>query len=236
MGNVGWGKIFLFCQIVEADRGIGAFLDQILPFAHAQDSQIVFVFPIAELVIVTFSQDTEDIENAQNGPNPEQLILLKEAQCRFNDLFMQKRLVCDDLAGRETELAQFRCVIFQEVAADRFGKANHSKAGLSCPDAGNAVLQCECLRFLSSSGFYTDRIRQLLLYEQRSAAQGRYLLTLVRYFGVLFIVGIAIIPLAIAVAITGQLIVGILAGAIAGAVMLAVLLPVAAVVVDRAEM
>ncbi len=75
-----------------------------------------------------------------------------------------------------------------------------------------------------------------LLIMRLFPALGRYLLTLVRYFGVLFIVGIAIIPLAIAVTITGQLLVGIIAGAIAGAVMLAVLLPVAAVVVDRAEM
>ena len=65
---------------------------------------------------------------------------------------------------------------------------------------------------------------------------GRYLLMMVRYFGVLFVVSIALIPLIAVALITKQLVFGIAAGTVTGIVMLAVLLPVASVVVDKAEM
>ena len=65
---------------------------------------------------------------------------------------------------------------------------------------------------------------------------GRYLLMGVRYIGVMFIISLAMIPVVAVTTITGMLFFGIIAGAIAGVVMLAILLPVAAVVVDKAEM
>ena len=65
---------------------------------------------------------------------------------------------------------------------------------------------------------------------------GRYLLMGVRYIGVMFIISLAMIPVVAVTTITGMLFFGIIAGAIAGIVMLAILLPVAAVVVDKAEM
>lgn len=75
-----------------------------------------------------------------------------------------------------------------------------------------------------------------LLIMRLLPALGRYLLMMVRYFGVMFIVGIAVMPLVVVTAITSQLVFGIIAAIIAASVMLAVLIPVASVVVDKAEM
>lgn len=65
---------------------------------------------------------------------------------------------------------------------------------------------------------------------------GRYLLMMVRYIGVMAVVGIAIIPVVAVTFATSMLVYGIIAGAVTGIIMLAVLLPVASVVVDKAEM
>lgn len=65
---------------------------------------------------------------------------------------------------------------------------------------------------------------------------GRYLLMTIRNFGVIAVTGIASIPIVIVYFIAESMTAAILAGAVTGAVMLLILLPVAAVVVDRAEM
>ncbi len=75
-----------------------------------------------------------------------------------------------------------------------------------------------------------------LLIMRLLPALGRYLLTLIRNFGVMAIVGVASIPIVVVFAITHVYTFAILAGALTGVVLLAILLPVASIVVDRAEM
>ena len=65
---------------------------------------------------------------------------------------------------------------------------------------------------------------------------GKHLLMIVRYFGVMFVISIAAVPLAAVSAVTGSMTAGIISGAVAGAILLAILTPIASIVVERAEM
>ena len=75
-----------------------------------------------------------------------------------------------------------------------------------------------------------------LLIMRLLPALGRQLLMMVRYLGVLFVAGLASVPMIAVLFVTRSFVLGILSGAAAGAVLLLILLPVASVVVDRAEM
>ena len=75
-----------------------------------------------------------------------------------------------------------------------------------------------------------------LLIMRLLPALGRYLLMVVRNLGVMALVGIACIPVVIMYFVAGTYTAALLAGAGTGAVMLLILLPIAAVVVNRAEM
>ena len=75
-----------------------------------------------------------------------------------------------------------------------------------------------------------------LLIMRLLPALGRYLLTFIRNLGTMAVAGIACVPVAVVYLITKSMTFGVLAGAATGFVLLIVLLPVAAIVVDRAEM
>ena len=75
-----------------------------------------------------------------------------------------------------------------------------------------------------------------LLIMRLLPALGRYLLMLVRNFGVMAVAGIASVPIVIVYLLTKTMTIAILSGALAGLVMLIILLPIASVVVDRVEM
>ncbi|MBP5180977.1 MAG: hypothetical protein J6127_06800 [Clostridiales bacterium] len=75
-----------------------------------------------------------------------------------------------------------------------------------------------------------------LLIMRLLPALGRQLLMMVRYFGVLFVAGIAVVPMIVVFFILQSMLAAILAGAVTGVILLAVLLPVCSVVVARAEM
>ncbi|MBR1797472.1 MAG: hypothetical protein IJ757_05635 [Clostridiales bacterium] len=65
---------------------------------------------------------------------------------------------------------------------------------------------------------------------------GRYLLMLVRYLGVMIVVGLASVPLVVVLVITKSLVAACFTGALVGAVLLSILIPIASKVVERVEL